>query len=82
MADGMITSWPCPRPKTRSRMLHAQDRHAKEPHCCHCSPPADGETDRRELKLVPFVTPSAAAKGHGRRQKVRELTVVLDPQAI
>ena len=26
-----------------------------EPHCCHCSPAANGETDRPELKLVPFV---------------------------
>ena len=25
-----------------------------EPHCCHCAPAAGGETDRQELKLVPF----------------------------
>ena len=42
-------------------MLHAQDRHAMEPHCCHRFPAANGETDRPELKLVPFVAPTPNA---------------------
>ena len=33
-----------------------------EPHCCHCSPAANGETDRPELKLVPFVCRTDARK--------------------
>ena len=33
-----------------------------EPHCCHCFPAANGETDRPELKLVTFVCPTAAGK--------------------
>ena len=47
-----------------------------EPHCCHCSPAANGETDRPELKLVPFVAPTDASKrvfltcvGHIDRQR-------------
>jgi hypothetical protein len=35
-------------------MLHPQNGHVPEPHCCHCSPAANGETDRPDLKLVPF----------------------------
>jgi hypothetical protein len=42
-------------------MPHPQNRHAPEPHCCHCPPAANGETDRAELKLVPFVTPSSSS---------------------
>ena len=34
-----------------------------EPHCCHCSSAANGETDRSELKLVPFVAPTGARNG-------------------
>lgn len=55
MARGMIIPPLCPRTKTRSGTSHDQDRHAMEPNRCHCSPPAKGETDRPELKLVPFV---------------------------
>ncbi len=44
-------------------MLHAQDSHAMEPHSCHRFPTANDETDRPELKLVPFVTPTAGARG-------------------
>ena len=36
-------------------MLHAQDRHAMEPHSCHRFPTTNDETDRPELKLVTFV---------------------------
>ena len=43
-------------------MLHAQDSHAIEPHCCHRFPAANGETDRPELKLVPFDGVTAAGK--------------------
>ena len=63
-------------------MLHAQDRHAMEPHSCHRFPTANDETDRPELKLVTFVTPTAAAKRHGRRQKVNKSCFFLDWQAI
>ena len=63
-------------------MLHAQDSHAMEPHSCHRFPTANDETDRPELKLVPFVTPTAARKGQGRRQKVRKPVVFLDGRAI
>ena len=60
MASGIVTSQPCPRPETSSRMLHAQDSHAIESLCCHRFPAAHGETDRRKLKLVPFVGVTAA----------------------
>ena len=40
-----------------------------EPHSCHRFPAANDETDRPELKLVTFVTPTDAAKRHGRRKK-------------
>jgi len=53
-----------------------------EPNSCHCSPAAKGETDRPELKLVPFVTPTSAAKRQGRRQKARKPTVFLDRAGI
>jgi len=43
-------------------MLHPQNGHVPEPHCCHCSPAANGETDRPDLKLVPFVRPADASK--------------------
>jgi len=35
-----------------------------EPNRCHCSPPAKGETDRPELKLVPFVGTTDAGSLH------------------
>ena len=47
---------------TRSGTLHPQDGHAMEPRCCHCLPTATGDTDRLELKLVPFVAPTDASK--------------------
>ncbi len=43
-------------------MPHPQNRHAPEPHCCHRSPAANGETDRPELNLVPFVGVTDAGK--------------------
>jgi len=60
-------------------MLHAQDSHAMEPHSCHRFPTANDETDRPELKLVPFVTPTAAGKGHGRRKKSGTFRFFLTP---
>ena len=53
-----------------------------EPHSCHRFPTANDETDRPELKLVTFVTPTAAGKRQGRRQKVRKPPVFLDRQAV
>ena len=53
-----------------------------EPHSCHRFPTANDETDRPELKLVTFVTPTAAAKRHGRRQKARKPAVFVDLQAM
>jgi hypothetical protein len=47
-------------------MLHAQDSHAMEPHSCHRFPTANDETDRPELKLVPFVGVTDAGKAAGR----------------
>jgi arylsulfatase A-like enzyme len=44
-------------------MLHVQDGHAMEPHCCHRFLAANGETDRPKLKLVPFVTRMDACLG-------------------
>jgi hypothetical protein len=41
-------------------MLHAQNQHAMQPHCCYRSPVAIGETGHLELKLVPFVAPTDA----------------------
>ena len=38
------------------------DSHAIEPHCCYRFPAANGETDRPELKLATFVTPTSAPK--------------------
>jgi hypothetical protein len=47
MADRMITSRPCPRPKTYWRMLHAQDHHAREVHCCYRFPPPSAKRAAR-----------------------------------
>jgi hypothetical protein len=43
-------------------MLHAQNRHAMQPHCCYRIPGAIGETGPPELKLVPFVGRPDACK--------------------
>ncbi len=45
--------------------------HSMEPRCGPCIPAADGETDRQELKLVPFVAPAA------RKERLR--TQMRDP---
>jgi hypothetical protein len=68
MANGMITSRHCPRPKARSGTPYAQDRHAMEPRWSHRFPTANGETDRRKLKLVPFVCQTDARNESFRRQ--------------
>jgi hypothetical protein len=63
MASGMLTSWPYPPPETRCRMLHVQDGHAMEPHCCHRLLAANDETDQPELKLATFVCETEARWG-------------------
>ena len=43
-------------------MLHAENRHAMQPHCCYRFPAAIRQTGHPELKLVPFVAHTYAHK--------------------
>ncbi len=69
-AESSVSQWPTALPLL-GFALEQQDVQARRmsstamrwsAHCCHYSPPAGGETDSEELKLVPFACRTDARK--------------------